>query len=107
VITDNEGTGTILDADASTPTLTIDNVTLGEGASGQNVALFTVTLSARSSQAVTVQVATANGTAAATDDFDELPPTTLTFAPGEISKTVAVPIRGDGTFEETRRSSSS
>jgi hypothetical protein len=42
--------------------------------------------------AVTVNVATANGTAIAGTDYTALPTTPLTFAPGETSKTVYVPV---------------
>ena len=56
--------GTITDDDAA-PTLTIDDVTVAEGNSGTMNATFTVTLSAASGQTVTVDYATANGTATA------------------------------------------
>ena len=56
---------------------------------------FTVKLSAASGQRVTVKYATANSSAAATTDYTAVPLTTLTFLPGEISKTVVVNVRGD------------
>ena len=57
-----QGIGTITDNDA-TPTLAINNVTVTEGNTGTVNAVFTVTLSAASGQTVTVNYATANGTA--------------------------------------------
>jgi len=67
-----------------------------------HAAAFTVTLSAASATAVTVKYATLADTAAAGSDFT---PTTgtLTFAPGETSKTIAVPILADGAFEADER----
>ena len=61
---DGQGIGTITNDDA-TPTLTIGDVTVAEGNAGTTTAMFTVTLSAASGQTVTVNYATANGTATA------------------------------------------
>src|SRR5262249_6375263 len=66
-----------------------------EGNSGTTSYLFTVSLSAPSSQTVTVQVATSNGTATAPSDYAAIPPTPLTFASGETSKTIPVLVNGD------------
>jgi hypothetical protein len=60
--------------------------------------LFTVTLSAASTQAVSVQYATANGTATAGVDYTAATGT-LTFAPGELTKTISVAVTGDTTVE--------
>lgn len=46
-----------------------------------------------------VIVATANGTAGAPADYTAIPATTLTFAPGESSKTVNVAVVNDGVAE--------
>jgi hypothetical protein len=64
------------------------NYTVGEG-DGQVV--ITVLLSAASSQAVTVDFATSDGTATANEDYVPISGT-LTFAPGETSKTITVTI---------------
>jgi chitinase len=62
------------------------------------LANFVVTLAQPSNQPVTVQYATSNGTA--TDGADYLPATgTLTFAPGETSKTISVVVFGDTVIE--------
>lgn len=87
----------ITDDDPS-PTLSIADVTVTEGNSGSANAVFTVTLSAASGQTVTVQYATADGTATAGTDYTATSGT-LTFLPGETSKTISVPVLGDPTVE--------
>ena len=57
-------------------------------------ARFTVSLSGASDQAVTVDYATANGTAKAPADYTG-ETDTLTFSPGQTSKTVTVAVKGD------------
>ncbi len=96
-ITDNLGVGTITNDDTS-PTLSINDVTVAEGNSGTVSATFTVTLSAASSQQVTVNYETANGTATQPDDYASSNGT-LTFAPGETTKTITVAVKGD-TLDE-------
>ena len=73
-----------------------------EGHSGTTKnATFTVTLSSASTQTVSVTYATANGTATAgtTADYTAVAPTTLTFSPGQTSKTITVPVTGDNADE--------
>ncbi|MEO8350138.1 MAG: Calx-beta domain-containing protein [Chthoniobacteraceae bacterium] len=81
------------------PNLTIDNVNITEGNQGTTAAVFTVSLSRPSSDVITVQYATADGSALAPDDYTALTLTTLTFNPGDVSKTLSVAVRGDSTFE--------
>jgi hypothetical protein len=76
------------------PALRIGDVTVTEGNTGGVMAVFTVTLSAVSAQAITVACVTGNGTATAGSDFQSVGGT-LTFAPGETSKTVTVLVKGD------------
>ena len=91
LIADGQGKGTIVDDDPP-PTVSIDHVTADEGsASG---AVFTVSLSAVSGKPITVDYATADGTAMAAADYAAAGGT-LTFAPGETEQTVAVPVVGD------------
>ena len=83
---------------ASPPSITLSDVTVTEGNSGTRTATFTVTLSAASSQPVTVAYATANGTATAGSDY-QAGSGTLTFAPGETTKTIPVLVSGDRLAE--------
>ena len=92
-IADGIGVGTITDDDAA-PTLSINDVTVTEGNTGTVNATFTVTLSAASSQQVTVNFATADNTAIQPADYTSSTGT-LTFAPGEITKTITVAVKGD------------
>jgi hypothetical protein len=94
---DAAGVGTIVDDDTSN--ITINDVTVAEGDTGTATATFTVTLSKENSRAVTVDYATANGTATAGSDYVAVAATTLTFAAGETSKTVAVTVNGDTVDE--------
>jgi hypothetical protein len=80
------------------PSLGINDVTVTEGNTGSVAANFTVTLSAASTEAITIAYATGNGTATAGSDFNSTSGT-LTFAPGETSKTVTVPVIGDRLAE--------
>jgi hypothetical protein len=97
VVADNQGAGIILNDDG--PVLKITDVTLAEGNSGTKAFTFTVTLLPASTGTVTVQYATANGTATAGSDYTALPLTLLTFSPGQTQKTVTVPVKGDTTVE--------
>ena len=61
---------------------------------------FTVTLSVASEQAVTVNFATRDGTAVAGEDY-QATAGTLTFAPGETTKTITVAVHTDSIPEPT------
>src|SRR5256885_3243288 len=91
-------TYTILDDDPL-PSLSINNVTVTEGNTGTTNANFIVTLSPASSRTVTVNYATADGTANAPTDYVAIPTTTLTFNPGETTKSISVLVNGD-TLDE-------
>ncbi len=65
-------------------------------AAGQLV--LSVTLSKPSSSPVSAQYATSDGTAAAGEDYTTTGGT-LTFAPGETTKSIAVPILNSGVYE--------
>ena len=96
-ITTATGTGTITDNDP-TPSLVINDVSLTEGNAGTTNADFAVTLSAPSGRTVTVNYATANSTAVQPGDYTTTSGT-LTFTPGQVVKTVSVPVVGD-TLDE-------
>src|SRR6478736_7743864 len=93
------GTGTITNDDAL-PTVTIGNVTANEGSSGTTSFAFAVTLSAVSASTVTVDYATADGSAVAPGDY-AAGSGTLTFSPGQTAKQVIVAVNGDTTVETT------
>lgn len=83
----------------SEPSLSIDDVTLKpEGDSGTTNAVFTVSLSAVSSSDVTVDFATADGTATEGDDYTATNGS-LTIPAGATSANIEVPVLGD-TLEE-------
>jgi hypothetical protein len=82
----------------SGPSVSINSVSLAEGDSGTTNATFTVTLSAASSQTVSVPVSTANGSATAGSDYTATTGT-LTFAPGTVSQSIIVPVSGDTVAE--------
>ena len=88
-----------IEDDLPTPTLMIDDPIVIEGNSGTTNAVFTVTLSAASNLTVTVQAATADGTATAGSDYTATGPITLTISPGNTRQTVSVPILGDTANE--------
>ena len=79
--------------------LAIDDVTITEGDAGAATATFTVTLSGISPDTVTVDYATADGTAVAPGDYSAAGGT-LTFLPGETTQTVTVDVNGDALDEE-------
>ncbi len=78
--------------------ITINDVSVAEGNSGTTNATFTVSLSATSGNTVQVNFATADGTAVAGSDY-QATSGTLTFMPGQTTKTINVPVFGDGSFE--------
>jgi probable HAF family extracellular repeat protein len=88
----------LLNPVASLPQVSINNVSVTEGNTGTTNAAFTVSLVTPVSWPVTVQYATADDTAMAGSDYVATSGM-LTFAPGEISKTVNVPVIGDRYVE--------
>jgi ELWxxDGT repeat protein len=97
VVADGTGVGTIVNDD-DMPRMNINDVSKLEGRNGYTLFVFTVTLSAPSTAPVTVRFATADGTARAGSDY-EAASGTLTFAPGETTKTVTIRVKGDRTRE--------
>jgi len=91
VIADSQGVGTIVDDE---PRVSINDVAKNESNGGSTSFVFTVTLSAAYDAPVTVNFATANGTATAGQDYTAKSGT-LTFAPGETSKTITILVTGD------------
>jgi hypothetical protein len=88
------------------PAISINDITQTEGTSltGFTAYNFTVTLSIPTTDIVTVQVATADFTATAgSGDYQAVPLTTVTFGPGETTKTVTVQVRQDDLQEGTEQ----
>jgi len=79
--------------------LLITSPKLKEGNSGTRTMTFTVALNGAQAAAVSVPYATADVTAKAGSDY-KATSGTLTFNPGETSKTVAVTIIGDKRYEK-------
>ena len=76
------------------PTITIpDAPTVYENSSGTAEAVFAVTLSAASQDTITVDYTTQDGTAQAGTDY-QAESGTLTFAPGQTTATIGVPVIG-------------
>ena len=78
--------------------ISITDASASEGNTGTTTVSVPVTLSAASPLAVSVNWATADGTATAGSDYTA-GTGKLTFAPGETQKTVAVTVQGDTSIE--------
>ncbi len=100
-IADGTAAGVITNDDVAPPppTLSIGDASFAEGsAATPGHATFTVTLSAAATSPVTVNFATANGTATAGSDY-VAQSGALTFAPGETQKTIQIAAIGDAVVE--------
>jgi len=111
VLVTNAGSNTVSvllnDGDWTSPppaplTVRIDDASVQEGNKGTSAATFTVTLSVASAKTITLAYATANSSATSLSDYNATNGT-LTFAPGETSKTITVLVIGDrlGELNET------
>ena len=91
----SDGTGAVtIEADPMPELRISDAAPVAEG----NDAVFTVSLSTPSSQVVTVEYRTVDGTAGAGSDYSATSGT-LRFAPGDTSKTIRVPTLRDAVAE--------
>src|SRR5205814_8792928 len=79
--------------------ITIGDATVLEGNTGTTAATVTVTLDPASIHPVSVDWATADGTATLADNDYQGASGTLTFAPGQTSQTITVLVNGDTKFE--------
>ena len=91
-LADGEATGTITDNDD--PSFSVAGGTGGEGGAVD----FIVTLAGPSEQSAMVSYVTRDGTAVAGEDY-EVADGILTFAPGEASRTLQVPLLDDDIYE--------
>jgi glucose/arabinose dehydrogenase/PKD repeat protein len=80
------------------PDIGAPDAAVREGQSGARNLTFTAALSAPCTESVTLDYATADGTALAGSDYAAVSGR-LTFAPGETSRTIDVPVRGDRRLE--------
>lgn len=85
---------------ASPSTLSINDVQVTEPLSGTATATFTVTRNPAISMTSTVQWSTADGTAVAVEDYVAASGT-LTFNPGDTTKTISIVVPGDNVDELT------
>ena len=95
-----QGVGTIA-GDALRPRMAINDVSVLPGNARRPAANFTVRLSKTSDQRVTVDFATADGTASAGSDYVATSGT-LTFSPGETSHIISVALKGDSQDRASR-----
>ena len=100
VIGNDTALGTIVDNEGTRlprPAISVSGGTVDES---DGTVSFVVRLQGPSDQIVTVDVATADGTARAGSDYQALTDT-LAFLPGEVVKTVTVLLNDDNRFELT------
>ena len=95
------GKGQIVDDDPK-PQLSASDVIVAEGQSGSTTAAVTVTLTGATALPASVDYVTVNSSAQAISDFAGASGT-LTFAPGETSKTITLSIVGDTVAEATEQ----
>jgi len=80
------------------PALSVADASVTEGDAGDVTLSFTVSLSAASSNTVTLDFATADGSATAPDDYDALSGT-LSITAGTTSQSIDVTVHGDSVDE--------
>ena len=85
------------------PSVSVGDASVTEGNAGTTPLSFPVTLSAASTQPVSVTYATADGTATAPSDYAAASGT-LTFDPGETSKIISVDVVADLAIEQDESS---
>jgi FG-GAP-like repeat/Calx-beta domain len=96
-IGDAQAICTILDNE---PRISISDVAIKEGKQNQTTQFtFIVTLSAAYDQPVTMSFQTSNGTAMTSDNDYVAKTGTLTFKPGETSRTITIVVNGDSKKE--------
>jgi predicted extracellular nuclease len=98
-VADGQGQGTITNDDfPPVPTVSVGDASIAEGQSGVSYLTFTVTLSFAPTSTVTVDFATADGTATAGSDYLAVVGT-VSFAAGQTTQTFTVPVIGDVAAE--------
>ena len=87
--------------DIPLPVISVDDITIKERDT-DSTAKVTINLNKPGTESITVDYATADNTALANDDYQSINDT-VTFNPGETSKTIKIPVIGD-TVDETNES---
>ncbi|CAN5519538.1 hypothetical protein BH18ACT16_BH18ACT16_13510 [soil metagenome] len=98
-ISDGTATGSIIDDEGSPVVSARDATSIAEGDTGTTAATFELKLSHASLSQVSVDYATAAGTATSAIDYEAIPPSTLDFPAGTTTRTVTVQVVGDVTDE--------
>lgn len=96
-IIDTQAIGTIVNDDAK-PTIVISDATDFEGNAGTTPLTFTISLLQPSALPTTVSYSSSSGTALDGNDY-QTASNSVTFAPGETSKTVTINVIGDQNVE--------
>jgi hypothetical protein len=94
--------GAILNAVGRRPVIAVTDVTVSAARGASPSSPFTVRLSSTSTETVSVDYATVDGTAKAGIDYQSVSGT-LTFAPGETSKSVVVPVTASTVAQASKR----
>jgi hypothetical protein len=81
------------------PSLSVADMSITEGDSGNRSATFTVSLSRADAAPISLLWATENGSATAPADYSTAAGS-LTFTPGQVTKTVTVQVAGDTVVEQ-------
>lgn len=89
-------------APAPPPALSVEDAGATAGTGGTTPLVFQVTLSRASTKTVSVAYTTSNGTATAPADYGATSGT-LTFSPGETTKSITVPVVGDQAIEPDKQ----
>ena len=89
----------VVPVDTTPPELTVSDVSLAEGDTGRTNAVFELELSEAPVATASVAYATADAEATEVGDYSGRAGT-LTFQPGQTTRTIAVPVRGDLIDEE-------
>ncbi|HBB34939.1 MAG TPA: hypothetical protein DDZ80_26955 [Cyanobacteria bacterium UBA8803] len=97
-IADSQGVGTIIDDDLAT--ISINNVEIVEGDSGQTFANFTVSLSNPVATDVTLNVVTTPGTGTENVDYAAVTGPISFAALTTTPQTVSIPVNGDNLVED-------
>ena len=91
-----------IENDDTSPSISVGDVSVTEGAAGTSALTFVLQLSAASVESITVDVQTADASALAGEDYVSLTQT-VTFEPGMTTVNAVVTINGDATVEPTEK----